>query len=343
MTPRSRRRVPAALLLVAALVAGGCGSSRDGDESGDGARVVVSTSVLGDLVRNVGGDAVEVRVLLRRNGDPHGYEPRPNDVIAAADADLLIASGLGLDDWMDEIAEQAGGEGKLLVLGEQVEIVREDGEAHAHDPVGTADGGDGHDHDHGEVDPHWWHDPRNAQAAVAAIRDALTRAHPSAAADYARNADAYLRRLRAFDAAVESCMATIPPQRRKLVTDHDAFGYLADRYGLEVVGAVLPSLTTQAQPSAGDLAELARAIERTGVTTVFSQRALNGKLARAIAREAGVRSDDSLYGDALGPDGSPGSTYLGMEAHNADAIVRGLSDGRRGCPDALAIAAGRTG
>ncbi|HZV73121.1 MAG TPA: metal ABC transporter substrate-binding protein [Conexibacter sp.] len=141
----------------------------------------------------------------------------------------------------------------------------------------------------GDVDPHWWHDPRNAEAAVTTIRDALTRANPGGRAVYASNAAAYLRRLRALDRAVQACVDSIPRQRRKLVTDHDAFGYFADRYGIEVVGTVIPSLTTEAQPSAGDLAALARTVEREHVRTIFSERSVNAKLAAAIARETGAR------------------------------------------------------
>lgn len=334
MPPRPTLRVLAAIpLIAAALLAGGCDDNR-----ADGrARVVVSTTVLGDLVRNVTGDAADVRVLLRAGGDPHGYEPRPGDVLAVADADLVVASGFGLDGWMSKIAEQAGAP-RPLEVGEHVAIVRSGGHAHVH-----RDGDDDGDHDHGDTDPHWWHDPRNAQAAVTAIRDALARANPSARAVYARNATAYLRRLRALDAAVQACVETVPPRQRKLVADHDAFGYFADRYGLRVVGTVLPSSSAHAQPSAGDLAALTRAIERAGVTAIFSQRQSNPKLARAVADETGVRSVESLYGDTLGAAGTRGATYLGMQAHNADAIVRGLTGGRHGCPRALAVAGLRGG
>jgi zinc/manganese transport system substrate-binding protein len=193
-------------------------------------------------------------------------------------------------------------------------------------------------HTGGDVDPHWWHDPRNAAAATLAVRDALTRANPRDRAVYARNATAYVRRLWALDAAIHRCVATIPPARRTLVTDHDAFGYFAGRYGIRVVGTVIPSLTTQAQPSAGALAALARTVEREHVRTIFSEQSVNAKLAEAIAGETHARVDDSLYGDTLGPADSDGATYLAMEAHNADAIVRGLGGGGRGCPAATAAA-----
>src|SRR5262249_33917072 len=134
-----------------------------------------------------------------------------------------------------------------------------------------------------------------------------------------------------LDAGIAACMRRVPAAQRKLVTDHDAFGSFARRYGIEVVGTVIPSQTTQAQPSAGDLAQLVRTIRREHVHAVFPESSVNAKLAQAIARETGASADATLYGDTLGPAGSPGATYLGMERHNADAMVRGFTGGRQGC------------
>lgn len=305
---RFRRLLPLAVL--AAVVVAGCGDST-GSSGGDGPTVVATTTILGDVVRQVAGDDADVRQLLTPNSDPHDYEPRPDDVRAVADAAVVFASGGDLDAWVEEVVEQSGGDPQVVDLSAGLPVQRtfED-----------------------EVDPHWWHDPRNVEGAAIAIRDALTSANPDAQETYARNAAAYVDDVRALDAAIEACIATVPSDERKLVTDHDAFGYFAGRYGLEIVGTVLPSLTTQAQPSAGDLAELADTIRREGVTTVFSEQSVNAKLAEAIARETGAESDDSLYGDTLGTEGSDGATWLAMERHNADAIVRGLTGGQRGCP-----------
>jgi zinc/manganese transport system substrate-binding protein len=310
------------LWLVAVAALAGCGGAGSGQPSAPGAvDVVATTTVLADLARAVGGRAADVHQLLQPNSDPHDYEPRPDDVVAVAGARLVLTSGDGLDAWSGDVVKQAGGDPRVLDVGAQVPVVR--------DSAG------------GDRDPHWWHDPRNAEAAVVAIRDALARAQPAARAAYARRAAAYVRRLRALDAAVARCVATIPVARRVLVTDHDAFGYFAGRYRIRVVGTVIPSPTTQAQPAAGDLAALARVIERERVQTVFSERSVSAKLARAIAESVPTHPavDDSLYGDALGPAGSDGATYLAMEAHNADAITRGLGGG--GCPAALAAAGSR--
>jgi ABC-type Zn uptake system ZnuABC Zn-binding protein ZnuA len=307
-----------ALLALLTLTACGGAGSDDARSAPGAVDVVATTTVLGDLARAVGGRDADVHQLLRPNSDPHDYEPRPDDVVATAEAQVVLTSGDGLDGWMTKVAEQAGGDPRVVNLGAAVPVMRRSD---------------------GDVDPHWWHDPRNAEAAVVAIRDALTQANPRARAGYARRAAAELRRMRALDAAIGRCMAAIPAAGRVLVTDHDAFGYFAGRYRLRIAGTVIPSLTTQAQPSAGDLAELARAIEREHVRTIFSERSVNAKLARAIAGETGASIDDSLYGDTLGAAGSSGATYLAMEAHNADAIARGLGDGTRGCRAALAVAA----
>jgi ABC-type Zn uptake system ZnuABC Zn-binding protein ZnuA len=294
--------VPAA---AAALLLAGCGADTGGAPAGQ-VKVVASTTQIADFARAVGGDRAKVVQLLKANTDPHDYEPRPYDVLATADAGAVLESGDGLDRWMGTVVKQAGSDATVVDLGARV-------------PVRLPG------------DPHWWHDPRNAHAAVTAIRDALARANPGARAVYARNAGAYLTRLRALDRGIAACMRRVPRSARKLVTDHDAFGYFARRYGIAVVGAVIPSQTTQAQSSARDVARLTRLIRRERVRAVFPESSINAKLARAIARQTGAVSDLTLYGDTLGPNGSAGATYLTMERANADAMVRGFTGGAQRC------------
>jgi ABC-type Zn uptake system ZnuABC Zn-binding protein ZnuA len=286
----------------APLVVAGCG----GDTAGERTAVVATSPPVADLVRNVAGARVEVHGLLRPSTDPHDYEPRPRDVQDTAAAPVAFINGDRLDDWMADVLRQSGSDAAVVDLG-------------ARAPVRRAG------------DPHWWHDPRNALAAIGAIRAALTRADPAGTAVYRRNARRYARRVRALDAGIARCMAAIPAGRRRLVTDHDAFGYFAARYGIAVVGAVIPAATTLAQPSAGDLAELTATIRREGVRAVFPERALSARLAEAVARQTGATTRYELFGDTLGAPGSPGATYLGMERANADAMVRGFTGGRRGC------------
>lgn len=313
---RSRRRAPAlalaALIALGALVAG-CGSS--GSDSGQ-LQVVATTTQIGDFVREVGGNAIAVDQILQPNTDPHEYEPRPSDVAGAAEAKLVFANGDELDSWIEQIVSDSGSDAEIVDLGAIVPERR----------PGESSGAEASRHD-----PHWWHDPRNAEAAVLAIERRLAAADPSHRRQFERNARAYLAKLRALDAGIASCMNAVPPARRKLVTDHDAFGYFADRYGIEVVGAVIPSQTTQAQPSAKDLSALAQLIERERVKAIFPESSLSPKVAEAIASQTGASADYSLYGDTLGPEGSSGATYLTMEAANANAMVLGFTDGRRGC------------
>jgi ABC-type Zn uptake system ZnuABC Zn-binding protein ZnuA/ABC-type Mn2+/Zn2+ transport system permease subunit len=313
---RSRRRAPAlalaALIAVGALVTG-CGSSGPGNGQ---LQVVATTTQIGDFVREVGGNAVAVDQILQPNTDPHEYEPRPSDVAGAAEAKLVFANGDELDSWVEEIVSDSGSDAEVVDLGAIVPERR----------PGESSGAEA-----SRYDPHWWHDPRNAEAAVAAIERHLAAADPRNRHEFERNARAYLAKQRDLDAGIARCMNTVPADRRKLVTDHDAFGYFADRYGIEVVGAVIPSQTTQAQPSAKDLSALAKLIEREHVDAIFPESSLSPKVAEAIASQTGASADYSLYGDTLGPDGSSGATYLAMEAANANAMVRGFTGGRRGC------------
>jgi zinc/manganese transport system substrate-binding protein len=316
---RALARVPrgavavAAATVVLALLGAGCGTSGSADGKLD---VVATTTQIGDWVREVGGSAVSVDQVLQPNTDPHEYEPRPSDVEAAAGAKLVFANGDELDSWIDQIVSDGGSDAEVVDLGAAVPE-RLPGESSGAEAS--------------KYDPHWWHDPRNAEAAVRVIARRLAAADPSHRAVYRRNAAAYLGRLRRLDAGIARCIDTVPASQRKLVTDHDAFGYFARRYGIDVIGAVIPSQTTQAQPSAQDVSELIELIEREGVKAVFPESSLSAKVADAIARQTGASADYTLYGDTLGPEGSSGATYLSMEAANADSMVRGFTAGRRGC------------
>jgi zinc/manganese transport system substrate-binding protein len=314
----AQRRRPAGAVAAAALVAAlaaGCGSGSGSAGPGQ-VKVIATTTQIGDFARAVGGDRADVVQLLKPNTDPHDYEPRPSDVRETAGADVVLESGDDLDHWMGDVIKQAGGDPKVIDLG-------------ARAPVKVP--GESEGEEASKYDPHWWHDPRNAEAAVVAIRDSLSTANPDAKDAYARNADAYLAKLRALDRGIAACLDRVPADQRKLVTDHDAFNYFARRYGIEVVGAVIPSQTTQAQASAKDVAELSKLIRREGVKAVFPESSINPKLARAIAAQTGATSDLTLYGDTLGPKGSSGATYLTMEQANADAMARGFTGGAQRC------------
>jgi ABC-type Zn uptake system ZnuABC Zn-binding protein ZnuA/ABC-type Mn2+/Zn2+ transport system permease subunit len=308
-----RATLAAAAALALAAAGAGCGSSASGQGELD---VVATTTQIGDWVREVGGPAVSVDQVLQPNTDPHTYEPRPSDVEAAAGAKLVFANGEGLDSWIGEIVSDSGSEAKVVDLGASVPVLLP---------------GESSGEEASRYDPHWWHDPRNAGAAVRVIERELSAADPPGRAGFERRAGAYLAQLHELDRGIARCIDSVPAAERKLVTDHDAFGYFAARYGIEVIGAVIPSQTTQAQPSAKDVGDLIGLVEREGVEAVFPESSLSAKVADAIASQTGASSAYTLYGDTLGPEGSPGATYVGMEAANADAMVRGFTGGRREC------------
>jgi ABC-type Zn uptake system ZnuABC Zn-binding protein ZnuA/ABC-type Mn2+/Zn2+ transport system permease subunit len=311
---RPRLLTAAGAAVVVAACAVGCGSSAGG--SGHGIKVVATTTQLGDVVRAVGRADVSVTQILQPNTDPHEYEPRPRDVSATAGAKLVFTSGDNLDAWMGKVVGESGGKPTVVDVGATV----------PDSLPGESTGPEASRHD-----PHWWHDPRNVEAAVVTIRKALVAAEPDRKAAIERSAAAYVAKLRRLDDRIAGCMARVPAAQRRLVTDHDAFGYFAHRYGITVVGAVIPSQTTQAQPSARQVSRLSALIRREHVKAVFPESSINPKLAEAIARQTGATANLTLYGDTLGPEGSAGATYLAMERANADAMVRGFTGGTVRC------------
>jgi ABC-type Zn uptake system ZnuABC Zn-binding protein ZnuA len=271
--------------------------------------VVATTTIAGDLVHNVGGERVEVDTLVPAGADPHGHEPRPSDAVAIAEAELVVKSGGDLDEWLDELIENAGGDAAEVTLLDSVRTIRSDD----------------------EIDPHWWQDPHNAILAVEAVRDALVDADPDGRRAYERNARAYIAELRALDDEIERCMRRVPPEKRKLVTTHDALGYFAERYDIEVIGAVIPSLSTQAQPSAKDVDALVEQIEDEGVEAIFPEAAVSQRLERSISRESGAEVGGELWTDSLGDEGSGAETYVDAMRANANALAEGMSGGRVSC------------
>jgi ABC-type Zn uptake system ZnuABC Zn-binding protein ZnuA len=307
-------------LAVAPAIAAACavfaGCAQVGSSSGDKLSVVATTTQIGDFARNVGGDAVDVHQILQPNTDPHEYEPRPSDVTATAGAKLVLESGDELDTWMSTVVSESGADPRVVDLA-------------THLPVTVP--GESSGPEASRYDPHWWHDPVNAEAAVREIRDAMIAADPSQRGTFERNATRYLEELRRLDTGIKRCFASVPPDQRKLVTDHDAFNYFAKRYRIQVVGAIIPSQTTEAQPSAGDISRLAEEVRREHVRAIFPESSINPDVAHALAKQTGAISDLTLYGDTLGPAGSDGATYLTMEQANADAMARGFTGGKRGC------------
>ena len=308
MTPSRPLLATLCVVAVAALLAA-CGDGAGDTTAHGGPTVVATTTQLGDLTRAVAGTRAGVRQILEPNSDPHAYEPRPSDVRALSGAKLVVRSGGDLDGWLGDVLRNAGSDAHTITILDGLRARRD------------ADG----------VDPHWWQDPRNAVIAV--------RAHPRRArcrrSGRARRLRCERRALRRPAAAAgqrdRRLHARASPRReRRLVTDHDALGYYADRYAIEVIGTVIPALSTQAQASAGEVAQLVRTIRSTGVSTIFPESSVNPKLTRAIARERTRRSDPRSTPTRSGRRGR-GATYLGSLRSNTRALVRGFTAGREDC------------
>lgn len=308
--------IPTLLLLAAcgtSPAAGLSSSSASGLASAASGRlqVVATTTQVGDFTRNVSGDRADVRQLLGPNLDPHDYEASPADVLALSRADLVVVNGVGLESgWLPATLRAAGFAGTVVDTSKGVQVRAGDGTGQ--EPAG---------------DPHIWHDPQNAKIMVATIATALSAAEPADAAEFGANAAAYTAKLDALDVDIRAKIDTVPVEDRKLVTNHDAFGYYLARYGLQSIGSIIPSFDSSAGLSGAQLSALVSKIRATGAKAVFSESSLPANAAQALAKEAGVAveaGEDSLYGDTLGPAGSAGATYLQMEEHNTDTIVGAL-------------------
>ncbi|MGZ4705518.1 MAG: metal ABC transporter substrate-binding protein [Acidimicrobiales bacterium] len=297
-----------ALALLAACSSGGVPSGAGGSRGGPAEiRVVATTTQVQDFSRAIGGDCVQVYGVLQPNVDPHDYEPSPADLQAIADADVIVKNGVDLEKWFDDTVASASPRGAIVDASEGVDVLPGDAE----DPAG---------------DPHIWHDPQNAKIMVTNIERALVSARPACQAELEANLTAYSAQLDALDAANRAAIDALPT--RKLVTNHDAFGYYVRRYGLDFVGSIIPSFDTSAELSAAEVDDLVARIRAEGVRAIFSESSLPPKTADAIGQEAGVRvvdGEDALYGDTLGPAGSAGATYLEMERHNTETLVANLS------------------
>jgi ABC-type Zn uptake system ZnuABC Zn-binding protein ZnuA len=306
-----RIAIPATALLAVALA--GCGAPPAPQPSADTRTTVVATTPhVADLVRNVAGGRARVVGLIPAGGaDPHEHEPRPSEAEAVAGADVVVRSGGEVDVWADALIEASPSGPIVIALIDRVRTLPGAG---------------------GAPDPHWWQDPGNAILAVEAIQEALVEADPAGEGEYRRNAARYIERLRTLDATIVECIHRLPPDARKLVTEHDALGYYADRYGFEVIGAAIPALTTQAQPSAGETSELVDQVRSERVRAIFPESGLNPELARAIADEADATVGGELWADTLGPEASGAATYVEAMRTNTQTIAEGLSAGEVSCP-----------
>lgn len=282
-------------------------------------KVVATFSVLGDLTQAVGGDNIQLTTLIGPGVDAHTYDPSPTDLAMLERADVIVENGLGFEPWLDNFLDSTNFQGERIVASDGITPRHADETGHdeeAHDE----------EHAHGGDDPHVWHSVPNAIVMVEKIRDGLDAADPDRAGAYDANAAAKIADLQELDAWVREQVATLPEDRRKLVTSHDTFGYFADTYGFQIIGTALGSLSTEAgDPSVRQIAQLVAQIRESRVPAIFAENVANPDLMDAIAAEAGVTLAPPLYSDALGAPGTPGDTYDGMMRSNVDTIVQALS------------------
>jgi len=267
-------------------------------------RVVATFSIVGDLAQNIGGDRIELTTLVGKDGDTERYEPTPADARALQQANIVLENGLGSEPWLDRLYNASGSRAPRVRVSQAVDLIK-----------GEED----------EFDPHVWHDVANAIRMTQTIQDALSGVDPANASAYGANSDAYVGRLQTLDTWVLEQVATLPVERRKLVTSHDTFGYFAARYGFQIVGVGLQSFFTDAQPSAQQVSRLVQSIRAAGVPAVFVENVTDPRLMQQVASEAGVVVAPQLYTDALGPDGSPASNYIDMMTYNVSTIVSSLN------------------
>ncbi|MEI3849697.1 MULTISPECIES: zinc ABC transporter substrate-binding protein AztC [Microbacterium] len=295
----------AALMLGLVLALAGCAAP---SSSGVRPQIVVTTNILGDVVRAVVGDQADVTTLMKPNADPHSFEISAQEAALLGAADLAVSNGLGLEEGLQQHLDRAAESGvDMVVAGDAIEVL-------AYGP--EADGA---------PDPHFWTDPQRMVDVVDALEDALAGIDGIDEGAIRAHADAYRAELADLDAEMTTAFAAIPEDHRALVTNHHVFGYLADRYGFRIVGAVIPGGTTLAAPSAADLRDLAAAIEEAGVPTIFAESSQPDRLVQVLAREAGIQVDVvELFTESLTGPGEGADTYLTMMRTNTERIAQGL-------------------
>ena len=292
--------------------------------------VVASFSILGDLVKEVGGDRVAVTTLVGPNGDAHVFQPAPADAKKVASAQIVFVNGLGFEGWIDRLVKASGTKAEIVVATKGItprEMADEDEDDHAaqghkdHDHDHAKKGE--HDHDHGGTDPHAWQSVANAEIYVANIRDALIAADPAGKAAYEANASAYTAKLEALDAQVKAAMAAIPESRRRIITSHDAFGYFGAAYGIEFIAP--QGVSTESEASAKDVARIIRQIKAENIPAVFMENISDPRLVKRIAKETNAKIGGELFSDALSDDKGPASTYIDMMKNNITQLSSALS------------------
>ena len=278
-----------------------CAPWRAMAQSNPPVKVVATFSILADLAKQVGGDRIEVTSLVGPNGDAHVYQPSPADAKKVAEAALVIRNGLGLEGWFERFIAATGAKPRIVVAGQHVKPFAEG---------------------QGRFDPHAWQDIANVRAYVADIRDGLTAADPAGRTVYDHNASAYLDKLTALETEVRVAIASIPPERRRIITTHDAFGYFGRAYGMAFIAP--QGVSTDSEPTARDVAAIIRQIRTEKVPAVFLENISDDRLMQRIAKESGAKVGGKLYSDALSEPTGPAGTYIDMMRNNIREFTAAL-------------------
>jgi len=276
--------------------------------------VVASFSILGDLVHVVGGDRVSVTSLVGPDEDAHVFEPKPADARAIMQSRLLVTNGLGFEPWAQKLARSAGYKGETVVASKGVKPRA----------MAKGKGRDNEGHHPHETDPHAWQNPENVVAYVRNISTALSKVDPAGTATYQANAEVYVKALRALDAWAKAQFDAIPVAKRKVITSHDAFGYFSAQYQIDFLAP--QGVSTDAEPSARQVAQLIRQIRREKIKAVFVENMSNPKLLTQLSKDAGVTAGPALYVDALSTSTGPAESYLSLMRHNVTQLALGMQN-----------------
>ena len=319
-----------------------CGGVSVPESNSGKLNVVATTSIVADIVRQVGGGLIDVEILLPEGTDPHSFDPSPQDIAMVADADIIFANGAGLEAFIEHLLESAGAEERVVEVSKGVELLTHPEDSHTEDEGDHADheeGEDGHhdeheededghhddheDHAHDKGDPHTWTDPNNVMIWVQNIELALSEADSSNGQKYAESAASYISELEEIDAWIREEIMKIPVEKRKIVTDHRLLGYYVEEYGLEQVGAIVEGYSSLAEPSAQELAEIEDAISALGVQAIFVGNTVNANLAEQISEDTGIKLV-YFYTGSLSEAGGEAESYLDYLRYNTNAFVNAL-------------------
>ncbi|MBE0506427.1 MAG: zinc ABC transporter substrate-binding protein [Marinospirillum sp.] len=286
-------------------------------------KVVATFSILGDMIREIGGDRVEVMTLVGANEDVHVYQPRPSDSRTLMQADLVVENGLDLKGWMNRLVEASGYRGLRVTASEGISRIRLDEDKHDHKHDHKKDHQHAHaGQDYGEYDPHAWQGLEQAQVYVHNIRDGLIKADPAGKAYYQARAAAYTAEIQALHSRMSDRFNALSADRKTVMSPHDAFGYLAKAYGLTLVAP--QGISTASEPSAAEMAALVRQIRQQKVAALFMENIGDTRLVDQLKRETGVVLGGTLYSDALSDDKGPAASYLKMMEHNLETLLTAL-------------------